>query len=137
MDLFLHRAKQEHLAFDYVAEGYPHDLIYPALSSQLSDFFNRNELSVPRNPFISELITLSEPEPPRLFEILICKQRGSRGRLGTLQIGMEHGFSTESLTYQKMGDISKRYCPDKPQIVMFIGMSFCLHTGLWSLTHFL
>lgn len=136
MDSFLHRAKQEHLAFDYVAECFPHDLIYPTLSSQLSDFFNHNKLSVPRNQFISELITLSEPSLPRLFEILICKQRGSRGRVGTLQIGMEDGFSTESLTYQKMGDISKRYCPDKPQIVMFIGTYFCLHARLWLLTYF-
>lgn len=123
MDCFLHRAKQEHLAFDYVEESHPSSQIYPALSTRLTQFFDDNNISVSRNQYIDELITLSEHQssPPRLFEILICKQKGSRGRLGTLQIGVEDGLSTESITYQKMVGISKRYYPDRPQIVVFVG----------------
>lgn len=131
---FLRRAKQEHLAFDYTANAYPHDVIYPALSPELARFFDQNGLSVPRTTYINELIDLSELQsnqssPPRLFEILICKQRGSQGRPGTLKIGMEDGLSTESLTYEKMVAISKRYHPDRPEIVIFIGTSFIYLLG--------
>jgi hypothetical protein len=118
-----------------VVDSYPNDLIYPTLSSELAHFFDQNGLSIPRgDPYINELISLSELDssPPRLFEILICKQKGSQGRPGALQIGMEDGQTTESLTYQKMGVISKQYFPDtgRPQIVMFVGMSLLL-TSVW------
>jgi hypothetical protein len=108
--LFLHQAREAHLAFNYM-DSYPNDLIYPTLSSELKHFFDQNGLSVPCSHFINELISLSElwSSPPRLFEILICKLRGSRGRPGALQIGMEDGLSTESLTYQKMEIISMQY----------------------------
>ncbi len=136
---FLHRAKQEHLAFDYVADAFLQDLIYPTLSLELAQFFNQNGLTVPRNQYVNKLIELSEHHDslPRLFEILICKQRGHQGRPGTLQIGMEDGLSMESLTYQKMTNISKRYCPDWSQIVIFIGMSLCIHKCVLINVHFI
>lgn len=123
MERFLRRAKEEHLAFEYAEECHPSDLIYPTLSTHLTQFFNNNNISVARSRFIDELIALSSDseQPTRLFEILICKQKGSRGRLGTLQIGVDDGLSTESITYQKMAAISKRYYPDRPQIVVFVG----------------
>jgi hypothetical protein len=134
MELFLCRAKQEHLAFDYVEECHPDSLVYPALSTCLTQFFDQNNLSVPCNLYIDKLISLSEHQssPPCLFEILVCKQRGSWGHHGTLQIGAEDGLSTESLTYQRMGAISKQYCcPDKPQIVVFIGMHLIIYMPVW------
>ncbi len=112
-------------------ECHSDDLIYPTLSFELTRFFDQNELSVPRNQYINELINLSEL-PPRLFEILVCKQRGSRGRPGSLQIGTDNGTMTESLTYKKMGDISKRCYPDRPQIIIFIGTSFIYLLGCCS-----
>ncbi|KAF8259269.1 hypothetical protein EI94DRAFT_1035513 [Lactarius quietus] len=122
MGPFLHRAKQEHLAFDYMVECYPDALVSPTLSSHLAHFFHKNGISVPQNKYVEDLINLAKLEKfePLLFEILVCKQKGSRGRLGTLQIGTETGFTTRSLTYEKMANISKRYCPDRSQIVMFI-----------------
>lgn len=80
----------------------------PALSSQLTLFFNQNKLSVLCNPFIDGLITLDEGEGmPSLFEILICKQRGAHGHLATLQVVLEYEWSTVSLSYQRMEEISE------------------------------
>ncbi|KAH9017841.1 hypothetical protein EDB84DRAFT_1442649 [Lactarius hengduanensis] len=127
---FLYRAKQEHLAFDYVAEGHPDDPVYPTLSVELTQFFDENELSMPHNKHVDEMIHLklqsraSDLEsPPRLFNILICLKKGKLGRGNSriLQIG-SGDLSTELLTYQAMDAISKKYYEER-QILIFIGMS--------------